>query len=204
MSEEEDKVVGQVRQVLYFPHQKLREVAAEVDLEDEGLEQLIEDLKATCKAYRADGLAATQIGEMKRVFVTDVGGNMQVFINPTIEVDLEVEQVSQVEGCLSFPSIHAKVSRWEEVDITAFDETGEERTFSMDGQEAIAVQHEFDHLDGVVMTDRMGKIQARQVKKQLAKFLKKYERSTKKKVKPSKRAAARKERKRQRQHRKSA
>ena len=188
-----------IRQVLYYPNPALREKAVPVQEITPEIKELIEDLKNTCIAYRADGLAATQISEPWRIFVTNIAGEMKVYINPEI-IETDGEMVANTEGCLSFPTIQEKIKRHEEVTVKFMDEEGEERTFFYTDHEAVAVQHELDHLDGILMVDHMGKLQRRLATKKLSKLFGNV--PTEKKAVPSKKKKARAERKRQQKHKK--
>lgn len=188
-----------VQQVLTYPDERLRQKCEPVeDVLDEEVIQLIQDLKDTCMVYRAHGLAAPQIGVNKRVFVTHLGTiEPTVFINPEI-IDPEDPDTPLKEGCLSFPGVEAVVKRFGDVTIRALNEEGEEVTYALDGIEAVAVQHEYDHLDGVLFIDRVSALQKRMMLKKLAKVNRVPKKA---KPQPSKRAKARAERKRKTKHR---
>lgn len=190
-----------IRKVLYYPDERLRQVAEPVEEITEEIKELIEDLKETCQAYRADGLAATQIGSNKRIFVTNINGDLKVYVNPKLET--EGEMVVNKEGCLSLPSVLEPISRPEEVTVTFLNEDGEEQVLNMVEYDAVAVQHENDHLDGKLMVDHMSRLQRKIALKKLQKFMKQRQVKTSA-PQPSKKAAARKERKRQKKHRKRA
>jgi peptide deformylase len=117
--------------------------------------ELVKNMFAAMYAQRGVGLAAVQVGSLLRLFITDVEGDRpRVFINPEI-IETSVEQVSLEEGCLSLPSLNADVIRPFRVRIQAWNEKG--RPFSQDaeGMLARAVQHELDHLNGVLFIDRI-------------------------------------------------
>lgn len=161
-----------VKQVLVYPDSSLRETCEPVeDFEGDDLKELLEDLRDTLSAYNAEGLAAPQIGVNKRVFVTRNGDDIRVFINPKL-VDTDGE-IKSNEGCLSFPSVYEVVNRYEDLTITAQDEQGEEFTLSLDEFDAVAVQHEYDHLDGVLFIDRVSNLKKRYMLKKLNKYKKK-------------------------------
>ncbi len=189
----------QILDIVTYPDKRLRQVAEPVTEFDEELQEQVQSMVLTCQVYRAQGLAAPQVGINKRIFVAVDSGQPQVYINPKI-IEAEGTQRMQ-EGCLSFPGVHEVIERAEDVTVTFQDEEGEERIMCMDGLEAVAVQHELDHLDGILFIDKVS-----QLKKRL--MLKKLQKTTKmpkpKKKGPSKRVAARKERKRQKKHRKRA
>ena len=119
---------------------------------------LIEDMFDTMYEANGVGLAAPQVGVLKKIFVVDVGdseGNKHpfVFINPEI-IDREGVQVG-FEGCLSVPGKSGKVARAEKVRVKAFNENMEEFELEASGFLARAIQHEYDHLNGVVYVDKV-------------------------------------------------
>jgi peptide deformylase len=157
-----------IKDVLFWPHEALR-MKAEPVKEGEDLTELLEDLKDTSKAYNAEGIAATQIGVNKRVvLVHDEDRNEIILINPEI-VRRSSDRTSALEGCLSFPGVSERIERASFVQVKGTLESGEELTYTATGLEAVALQHELDHLDGVVMLDYMGKIQKRMALKKLNK-----------------------------------
>jgi peptide deformylase len=118
------------------------------------------------------GLAAPQIGENLRLFIVDVAGedepsDLRVFINPEI-VDKAGEQVFQ-EGCLSFPGVYEEVTRAATVRVKALSETGEPFELEADGLLAVAIQHEYDHVIGVLMIDHLGVLKKRIVHRKMLK-----------------------------------
>lgn len=119
---------------------------------------LIEDMFDTMYEANGVGLAAPQVGVLKKIFVVDVGdeeGNKVpfVFVNPEI-IEREGVQVD-FEGCLSVPGKSGKVARAEKVKVKAFNEDMEEFELEADGFLARAIQHEYDHLNGVVYVDKV-------------------------------------------------
>ena len=117
---------------------------------------LLDDMKETMYAAEGVGLAGPQVGMLRRVFVIDVGEGILEFINPEI-IETSGEQDGS-EGCLSFPGEFAQVKRANYVKIRAQDRFGKE--FTMEGTELLAraMQHENDHLDGVVFKDRASRL----------------------------------------------
>jgi len=114
---------------------------------------LIEQMFESMREYRGIGLAAVQVGNLYRLFITEVGGDRaRVFVNPEI-LETSVEQISYEEGCLSIPGIEADVLRPQRVRVQAWNEKG--RPFSLDAEDMLArvVQHEYDHLNGVLFID---------------------------------------------------
>jgi peptide deformylase len=164
-----------VKQILYYPNQQLRKQAEQVEeFDNEELQELIVDLRDTVLAYRAHGLAAPQLGINKRVFVIHTEEEPKVFVNPRI---VETEGTRKMkEGCLSFPTVEEIVERAEEVTISAQNESGESFIAYCDELEAVAVQHEYDHLDGILFIDRVSNLKKRYMLKKLKKLTKKIKR----------------------------
>jgi peptide deformylase len=133
------------------------------------LHQLVEDLKDTMKAHEGAGLAATQIGVMQRVVIFGVEHNprypeaeevpMTVLVNPVI-TPLTDERVEDWEGCLSVPGMRGIVPRFSRIRYTAHDPFGNPIDREADGFHARVVQHECDHLDGVLYPQRIENMRA--------------------------------------------
>jgi peptide deformylase len=133
---------------------------------------LADDLAETMYAAPGVGLAAPQIGVAKRIFVVDVAPadgptELRTFINPEI-VAREGETVWE-EGCLSFPGIHEEIERAARVTVRARGLDGALFEVTGEGLLAIAMQHEYDHLDGVLMVDRMSLLRRRMVDREMKK-----------------------------------
>lgn len=131
----------------------LRKRSRRVDKFDKRLRTLLDDMADTM--YEADGvgLAAPQVGILKRVVVIDVGDGLVELINPEI---LEAEgAVVGVEGCLSVPGKRGTVERPERLVVRAQDREGREFEFDAEGLFAVCICHELDHLDGIVYVDKM-------------------------------------------------
>ena len=161
-----------VRTILHYPDPRLREKARPVAEVTAEVRKLVEDMAETMYAAPGVGLAATQIGELHRVFVIDTAGddepsNLRVFINPVI---LERDgEIVWDEGCLSFPTVVEEITRSAHVVVRALDVDGKEFELACEGLLAVAVQHELDHLDGVLMIDRMGMLKKRMVDRKMRK-----------------------------------
>ncbi len=161
-----------IRTILHYPDPCLRERARDIDEVDDTLRKLIEDMAETMYDAPGVGLAAPQIGESVRLFIVDVAGeddpsDLRVFINPEI-VDKNGEQIFQ-EGCLSFPGVYEDITRAAEVKVRATDENGASFELEADGLLAVAIQHENDHLDGVLMLDHLGVLKKRIVHRKMLK-----------------------------------
>ena len=161
-----------IRTILHYPDPRLREKANPVTVVTPAIEALIEDMAETMYAAPGVGLAATQIGEPHRIFLIDIAGedepsNLMVFINPEI-VERHGVQTWE-EGCLSFPGVSEELERAARVKVRATDRDGKTFELEADGLLAVAVQHENDHLDGVLMVDHMGLLKKRMVNRKLGK-----------------------------------
>lgn len=136
-----------------YPDPILKKAADKVLRFNDGLWDFIRAL--TKKMLEADGagLAAPQVGMSKRIFVVNIGGEPMVFVNPKI-FDKSGKQV-EAEGCLSLPGLEAKVRRAKSLRCCFLDEKGEAQEIKADGLLARVIQHENDHLDGVLFVDRL-------------------------------------------------
>jgi len=161
-----------IRSILRYPDKRLRVHAEPVAAVTPEIVALIEDMKETMYAAPGCGLAAPQIGVALRVFIVDTAADdepsaLKVFINPEI-VALEGKATWE-EGCLSFPGVHEEIERAAKVTVRATNERGEKVELSAEGLLGVAVQHENDHLDGVLMIDHMGTLRRRLALRKLQK-----------------------------------
>jgi len=164
-----------IKPILTHPNPKLREKSVEIPEEEitgEDTKQLITDMKDTIVAYGAQGLAAVQIGVLKRLFVTVADDeDYRVYINPVLSFEYP-DKAMNTEGCLSFPGVLELVKRYEEVNIEAFNEEGKKFQLSADELSAVAIQHEYDHLDGVLFIDHMSRLKKKYILKRVSKLRK--------------------------------
>ena len=147
-----------LRPIVRYPAASLNAPASPVTVFDAELDRLIDDMVDTMYAAPGIGLAASQIGVPLRVSVVDLslgrrGGELLVLVNPEF-VTRDGMQLEE-EGCLSVPGFNATVARPAEVVVRALDRHGAERTIEATGLLARALQHELDHLDGVLFLDRL-------------------------------------------------
>jgi peptide deformylase len=131
----------------------LRQHSAEVKTVDDEIRRLVADLFETMDAARGVGLAANQVGVARRVAVVDADGDRFVMIDPTI-VETEGRATAE-EGCLSIPEIYGDVTRPERVVLEALDQDGARYRKEATGLKARAIQHEIDHLDGILFLDHL-------------------------------------------------
>lgn len=159
-----------VLKIYQYPNPHLREVCEAVRSFDAALQKQVDDLVETMyNASGSVGLAAPQVGLPIRAFVIDVAAKttrdqLKVLINPRIVVQSRNKQVR--EGCLSFPEYLANVKRATRVTVEAQGREGEPLIYEVRDLEAIAVQHELDHLDGVLMIDRITSLKTDWIRRQ--------------------------------------
>jgi len=160
------------RTLRYYGDPVLRRKADPAREGDPELAALVEDLFETMYRERGVGLAAPQVGESARVFVVDVedeaGRTRRAFVNPVI-VRREGTDIAE-EGCLSIPGFREDVKRWAYVEVEAKDETGQPFTLAAEGLLARAIQHELDHLDGILFIDRLSPIKRKLLESRLKRF----------------------------------
>ncbi|HEX3771393.1 MAG TPA: peptide deformylase [Polyangiaceae bacterium] len=153
-----------VRTILHYPDARLREPGKKVETLSPELRHLIDDMAETMYAAPGCGLAATQVGAAWQIFVVDCAADgepsdLRVFVNPQI---LATDgSVTTEEGCLSFPTAREDVERAEKVRVRAQDQDGRWFELEAEGLLAIAIQHEYDHLQGVLMIDHLGPLKKR-------------------------------------------
>jgi peptide deformylase len=138
----------------------LRQRAAPVARVDDEVRQLVDDLFDTMRAAKGVGLAANQVGMARRVAVVDTGEQDPpplVLINPTI-VERSDDSETAEEGCLSIPEIYGEVERPLRVTVEALDRDGRPYRIDVMGYKARAIQHEIDHLDGVLFLDHLSAV----------------------------------------------
>ncbi|MEZ4379434.1 MAG: peptide deformylase [Gemmatimonadales bacterium] len=139
--------------VYYLGQPILRETAAPIEAIDDELRTLVDDMFETMDAALGVGLAANQIGVARRVAVIDTEEHRFVMINP--RVTASSGKAAADEGCLSIPDAFAEVTRPESITLEALDIDGKPFTLELTGLSARAVQHEIDHLDGVLFIDHV-------------------------------------------------
>jgi len=159
-----------------LPDPVLRERAREVTEINGDLQRLIDDMAETMYAAPGLGLAATQVGQLHRLIVFDVsqreGGprQLQVVLNPRLTA--KEGQVVREEGCLSVPDFSAEVRRHAQVTVKGLNREGQPLTITGEGLLAVVLQHELDHLDGILFIDHLSRLKRnlylRRLKKQAA------------------------------------
>ena len=161
-----------VRTILHYPDKRLRERGKKIEAITPELRKLIDDMAETMYAAPGVGLAATQIGEALQLFIVDIAdaeepSDLKVFVNPEI---LETDgEVTWQEGCLSFPGIQEDIDRSAHVRVRAQDRDGKWFELEAEGLLAVAIQHEYDHLQGQLMIDHMGPLKKRLTHRKMVK-----------------------------------
>ena len=159
-----------ILEILSFPDPRLRTKAKAVEVFDSGLEKLIGDMKQTMYGENGIGLAATQVNVHQRLLVLDVSDTrdqFRVYINPELLEETGWETCE--EGCLSVPGIYADVKRAGTVRVKAQNPDGCFFEESLEGLHAVCLQHEMDHLEGVLFVDYLSPLKQRMVRKKLEK-----------------------------------
>ena len=162
-----------VLQVLHIPDERLRKVAKPVEEVNAEIQRIVDDMFETMYAEEGIGLAATQVDIHQRIIVIDVSENRDerlVLINPEL---LEKSGETGIEeGCLSIPGFRALVPRKEKVTVKALDRHGKEFTLDAEGLLAICIQHEIDHLNGILFVDYLSPLKRQRIKEKLVKYKK--------------------------------
>ncbi|MGH7731728.1 MAG: peptide deformylase [Candidatus Eiseniibacteriota bacterium] len=159
-----------VRPVRLYGDPVLRQKALPVFEVDDTVRELIADMRETMRAYNGVGLAANQVGVLHRVLVVDVPVDeasraRYAFVNPVLDQRAGAE--SGEEGCLSIPGLYEEVRRAQRVRVRGLDEHGRPVEFVAEGYLARALQHEVDHLDGVLFVDRLSLLKRQFLREQL-------------------------------------
>ncbi len=150
-----------ILEILKYPHPLLKKRSKEVDFIDGEIKRLIKDMTETMYHANGIGLAACQVGVSRRVIVIDVSPidpshSLMVLINP--EIVSEEGEIEHEEGCLSVPDCVERLKRSEKVSVKGLSPEGKEIEVRGNGILAIALQHEIDHLNGILILDRMSRL----------------------------------------------
>jgi len=169
-----------LRQILTEPNKILREKSLTVKIVDEDLQKLMDDMLETMYAAPGIGLAAIQVGVPKRIIVLDITPkdkpkNPMYFVNPEIITKSENSSTYE-EGCLSVPGQFAEINRPDKCHIKYLDYYGQPKEIKADGMLATCIQHEIDHLEGILFIDYLSKLKKTMIIKKLSKQKKAIER----------------------------
>jgi peptide deformylase len=177
--------------IIKFPNPLLKQISKPVEKIDDDLRKFMDDMLKTMYADKGVGLAAVQVGVLKRILVMDTqyttdecdgdhhhghhhhheiyDPKPMFLINPEI-INHSKEQSTYYEGCLSFPEMRANISRSKKVEVKYLDYDGKEQTLEAKGLLATCVQHEIDHLNGVTFIDHLSKLKREMIIKKLKKL----------------------------------
>lgn len=160
-----------IRNILIYPDVRLRKVAESVDAIDDSVQKLLRDLRDTMYDAPGIGLAATQVGVLRRVLVMDCAREgedpaLRMLVNPVILAASE-ETEAREEGCLSLPEVSEEITRPTQVRVRYLDENGQNVDAEFADLEAVCVQHEIDHLDGRLIIDHVGAVKRRLITNRL-------------------------------------
>lgn len=178
--------MGEKLEILLYPHEVLTTPAEPVKEIDDDIRKLVDDMIETMYDAPGIGLAAPQIGRSVRVCICDTANKdegeepqLYVMINPKV-----VESSGSIawdEGCLSMPQLYREVKRPGKVTVEALDRDGKPYTVEAEGLLAVCMQHEIDHLDGVMFIDRLSRLKRRMALKEWVKIKRSLEGRDKKK-----------------------
>jgi peptide deformylase len=170
-----------IHTILEVPDPLLRQKSTPVEKVDDGVRALVADMFETMYDAPGIGLAAIQVGVPKRILVIDLqepveeGGepvkDPRVFINPEI-LDSSDQEVPYTEGCLSVPDQYAEVDRPDRIRARWLDENGAQHEADIEGLLATCLQHEMDHLEGILFIDHLSRLKREMILKKLAKLRK--------------------------------
>ena len=169
-----------LKQIITEPNKILREKSLPVDKVDAGLQKLMDDMLETMYAAPGIGLAAIQVGVPKRVIVLDIDSkegpkNPMFFVNPEI-IKKSDNNSTYEEGCLSVPGQFAEIDRPDKCHIKYLDYHGQPKEIKAEGMLATCIQHEMDHLEGILFIDYLSKLKKSMIIKKLSKQKKAIER----------------------------
>jgi len=163
-----------IKPILTEPNKFLRQISKPVDKVTKEVQQLMDDMLETMYSANGIGLAAIQIGIPKRIIVMDLSKdtekkNPRYFINPIIK-NKDPKKATYEEGCLSVPNQFAEIDRPSQCDIEYLDYNGKKQVLHADGLLATCIQHEMDHLDGILFIDYLSKLKKSMIIKKLSKL----------------------------------
>ena len=163
-----------IRTILTEPNKILRQISQPVESVGKEEQLLMDDMLETMYAANGIGLAAIQVGIPKRIIVMDISKDENkkepmYFVNPVIKNKNPVKSTYE-EGCLSVPNQFAEIDRPSKCDIEFLDYNGNKKTISAEGLFATCIQHEMDHLEGILFIDHLSKLKKSMILKKLSKL----------------------------------
>jgi peptide deformylase len=159
-------------QIMHYPAQVLAKPASPVEKIDDDIFRLVQRMTDIMLARKGIGLAGPQAGVPLRIFIVSLDGtreSVKVYINPTVIPSGEKATIE--EGCLSVPGVYTKIPRYEKCTVTATDLDGNEFTEEAEGLRARCLQHEYDHVQGITIANRMGTVAKIAHRRQLKKLI---------------------------------
>ena len=163
-----------IKTILTEPNKLLRQISKPVENVGKDEQRLMDDMLETMYAANGIGLAAIQIGIPKRIIVMDISKNEnekqpRYFVNPVIK-NKDPEKATYEEGCLSVPNQFAEIDRPSKCEVEYLDYDGEKKLLKADGLLATCIQHEMDHLEGILFIDYLSKLKRSMIIKKLSKL----------------------------------
>ena len=163
-----------IKKIITEPNKILRQKSLPVNNVGQEEQRLMDDMLETMYAAKGIGLAAIQVGVPKRIIVIDISKNDEknnplYFVNPKIKIK-NSETSTYEEGCLSVPNFFAEVDRPKKCDVEYLDYQGKKKTLNAEGLLATCIQHEMDHLDGILFIDYLSKLKKSMIVKKLTKL----------------------------------
>jgi peptide deformylase len=162
--------------ITHYPAPVLAGRAQPVENIDDSIRKLVEKMTHIMLEHKGIGLAGPQAGVPLRIFIVSPDGsreNVKVYINPTVTPTGELEAFE--EGCLSVPGVYTKIRRYKKCKVTATDLDGKEFTQEAEGLLARALQHEYDHIEGTTIANKMGSVAKIAHRKKLKKLREEHE-----------------------------
>jgi len=160
-------------QITHYPAPVLGKRAEPVGQIDDDIRRFVEKMTEIMLKNKGVGLAAPQAGVSLRLFIISLDGSAEstrVYVNPTVTPIGDLDAID--EGCLSVPGVYTKIPRYKKCEVTAIDLDGNEFTEQAEGLYARALQHEYDHIEGMTIINRMGQVARIAHRRQLKKLAK--------------------------------
>jgi peptide deformylase len=164
--------------LVYYPSQLLKQKSEPIKEINDEIKRFVDDMAETMYHNKGAGLAAVQVGSLKRILILDLGkkhdpdsNDLRVFINPEITSYSE-EKIIYTEGCLSFPGAYLEISRPKKVSVKYTNIQGKKEEIEADDWLSRGIQHEMDHLNGIVLYEYVSKIKADLFLKKVSKHMK--------------------------------
>lgn len=164
--------------ITHYPFEVLTQRARAIEKIDDSIRKIVDKMTNIMLEHKGIGLAGPQAGAPLRIFIISLDGtrdNVKVYINPTVTCSGKL--ASEEEGCLSVPGVYTKVRRYKKCTVTATDLNGNKFTEEAEGLYARCLQHEYDHLEGITIADKMPTTAKITHRKQLQKLIEKQQKN---------------------------